>query len=226
MVSDEFINGKLRYCLWLVDATPQELKNMPRVRERVEAVKNLRLKSSQPKLADTPHLFRETRNPKSYIAIPEISGERRYIPMGWLDASIIPGNKIRIITDATLYHFGILTSRVHMAWVRYVCGRLGTSYIYSKQIVYNNFMWPSTDSKHREKIESTAQKILDSRVLYPDSNFAALYDEITMPVELRKAHRENDDAVCEAYGWEKDISENEIVSRLFEMYTLQVMQTA
>ena len=229
MMGDEFINGKMRYCLWLVDATPQELKNMPLVMERIKACREDRLKGAadRQKLADTPHLFRETRNPKRYLVIPKTSSENRYyIPIDWLDDSIIPGDSLRIIPNATLYDFGILTSRVHMAWTRRVCGRLEMRYSYSNIVVYNNFIWPSTDSKHREKIESTAQKILDSRALYPDSNFAALYDEITMPVELRKAHRENDDAVCEAYGWEKDISENEIVSRLFEMYTLQVMQTA
>ncbi|MBQ3646194.1 MAG: hypothetical protein II960_06265, partial [Synergistaceae bacterium] len=229
MMGDEFINGKMRYCLWLVDATPQELKNMPLVMERIKACREDRLKGAadRQKLADTPHLFRETRNPKRYLVIPKTSSENRYyIPIDWLDDSIIPGDSLRIIPNATLYDFGILTSRVHMAWTRRVCGRLEMRYSYSNIVVYNNFIWPSTDSKHREKIESTAQKILDSRALYPDSNFTALYDEITMPVELRKAHRENDDAVCEAYGWEKDISENEIVSRLFEMYTLQVMQTA
>ncbi len=220
MMGQEFINGIVRYCLWLVGATPQELHDMPMVRERVRLCRQLRLKSSQPKLADTPHLFRERLNPKRYIAIPQTSSEKRhYIPIGWLDDSVIPGSGgLMIIPDATLYHFGVLTSRVHMAWVRVVTGRLKSDYRYSKQIDYNCFVWPNPTPKQKNMIEHTAQGILDARAKHPESTLAALYDDATMPVDLRKAHRENDAAVCEAYGWAVDVSEADIVARLFALY--------
>ncbi|MBR0205074.1 MAG: hypothetical protein IJQ56_11995, partial [Synergistaceae bacterium] len=140
------------------------------------------------------------------------------IPMGWLDNSVIPGNKLFIIPDATLYDFGILISRVHMAWMRLVTGRFGMGYNYSNTIVYNCFAWPSPTQRQRSKIVSTAQKILDARALYPDSSLADLYDDVFMPPELRKAHRLNDEAVCEAYGWPDNISEDEITARLFRLY--------
>ena len=221
MMGNEFINNSVRYCLWLVGVSPNELRSMPMVIQRVRACREDRLKGApdRQKLADTPHLFRETLNPKRYIAIPVVSSEeRQYIPMGWLDDSVIPGNKLMIIPDATLYHFGVLTSRVHMAWVRVVTGRLKSDYSYSKTIDYNCFVWPSPTQSQRAKIESTAQKILDARNLYPESSFADLYDEGAMPLELRKAHRENDVAVCEAYGWPGDISESDIIKKLFVMY--------
>lgn len=219
MMGKDFINDIVRYCLWLVGASPQEIRDMPLVYERVKAVKELRLKSSQKKLADTSYLFRETRNPEHYLAIPNTSSEKRYyVPMGWLDDSVIPGNEIRVLPDATLYEFGILTSRVHMGWMRRVCGRLKSDYRYSKNIVYNTFAWPEPSPKQRAKIEACAQKILDARSLYPDNSFASLYDDLLMPIELRKAHRENDAAVCRAYGWPEDIEEEEIVSRLFDLY--------
>ena len=138
--------------------------------------------------------------------------------MGYLNDFVIPGNGLRIIPDATLYHFGILESFVHMAWLSQVCCWLGSSYDYSIKLVYNNFPWPSVSDKQKSKIEATAQKILDARALYPDSTFATLYDKALMPIELRKAHRENDAAVCEAYGFDKNISEEEIVSALMRLY--------
>ncbi|MBR0250623.1 MAG: class I SAM-dependent DNA methyltransferase [Synergistaceae bacterium] len=217
--SNEFINNIPRYCLWLVGVTPEEIRNMPLVHARVKACRELRKKSSQPRLADTPHLFREQMNPARYITIPVISSEgREYIPIGWFDDSVIPSNVLRIIPDATLYHFGVLTSRVHMAWMKRVCGRFEMRYIYSNTIVYNTFAWPCPTQTQRSRIESTAQKILDARALYPKNSFAALYDDSTMPQELRKAHRDNDAAVCEAYGWDKNISEEDIIARLFELY--------
>ena len=221
MIVNEFINNIARYCLWLVGVSPNELRSMPLVMERVRACREDRLNGApdRQKLADTPHLFRETLNPKRYLVIPKTSSENRfYIPIGWLDEATIPGDGLRIIPNATLYHFGVLTSRVHMAWVRVVTGRLKSDYSYSKTVDYNCFVWPSPSEKQRAKIESTAQKILDARALYPDSSFADLYDEVSMPVELRKAHRENDEAVYEAYGWPKDINEGDIVARLFELY--------
>ena len=228
--ADEFINNLNRYCLWLVDATPEELNNMPTVKERIKAVKEFRRASTRGatrSLAETPWLFAEIRQPtENFIAIPKTSSEtRQYIPIDWLDASVIPSDGLRIIPDATLYHFGVLTSRVHMAWTRAVAGRLKSDYRYSNTIVYNNFPWPSQKTsgqivqKLMSRIESTAQKILDARALYPDSSFASLYNDDLMPPELRKAHRENDAAVCEAYGWAKNITEEEIVVELMKMYS-------
>ncbi|MBQ9595061.1 MAG: class I SAM-dependent DNA methyltransferase, partial [Synergistaceae bacterium] len=223
MMGYEFINNIPRWCLWLVAASPYELRSMPLVAKRVKAVQEFRAASKREatrKLVDTSWLFAEIRQPdKNYIALPAVSsGERDYIPMGWLDNSVIPGNKLFIIPDATLYDFGILISRVHMAWMRLVTGRFGMGYNYSNTIVYNCFAWPSPTQRQRSKIVSTAQKILDARALYPDSSLADLYDDVFMPPELRKAHRLNDEAVCEAYGWPDNISEDEITARLFRLY--------
>ncbi len=187
----------------------------------VGAVRKTGLKgaSDRRKLADTPHLFRETLNPKRYIAIPVVSSEEReYIPIGWLDDSVIPGNKLFIIPDATLYDFGILTSRVHMAWMRRVGGRMKSDYSYSKNIVYNTFAWPEPTEAQRRRIEATAQEILDARAKYPECSLADLYDDTAMPLDLREAHRANDAAVCEVYGWLENISEEDIVAGLFELY--------
>ena len=219
MMGREFINNIPRYCLWLVRVSPKELRSMPLVMERVKRCREVRQKSSDPRLADTPHLFREQFNPKRYIAIPEVSSENReYIPMGWLDDSVIPGKGLRIIPDATLYHFGILTSRVHMAWMRRVGGRMKSDYRYSKNIVYNTFVWPNPTEEQRRRIEATAQKILDARAKYPECSLADLYDDTAMPLDLREAHRVNDAAVCEVYSFPKDISAYDIVGRLFELY--------
>ncbi|MBR0096742.1 MAG: hypothetical protein IJP88_06145 [Synergistaceae bacterium] len=223
MMGKDFIDRKPRYCLWLVDIKPEELNKMPLVRKRVEAVKEFRLaskKQATQRKADTPTLFDERiESPTDYVAVPNTSSENRfYIPMGWLNKSVIPGNELRIIPDANLYHFGVLTSRIHMAWLRVTCGRLEMRYRYTNTIVYNNFPWPSPSDKQRVKIEQTAQKILDARALYPESSLADLYNDVTMPVELRKAHKLNDAAVCEAYNFDKDISEADIVSNLMRMY--------
>ena len=149
------------------------------------------------------------------------SENRKYIPMAYLNSDVIPTNQIQTIPDATLYHFGVLTSRVHMAWVRTIAGRLKSDYRYSKDIVYNNFVWPSVNEKQKSKIELTAKKILEAREKFPDSSLADLYDPLTMPEELLKAHNANDAAVCEAYGFAKDISEEEIVSELMKLYKTQ-----
>lgn len=218
----EFINNIDRYCLWLKDVSPSELRNMPRVMERVKAVREMRLNSPDAatrKLADTPTLFRETNNPESYIVVPSVSSEnRKYIPLGFLNGDVIPTNLVLIIPNATFYYFGILTSGVHMSWMRTVCGRLKSDYRYSKEIVYNNFPWPMPTDAQKAKIEQTAQAVLDARALYPDSSLADLYDEVTMPPELRKAHQQNDRAVMEAYGFGKDLTENDIVAELLKMY--------
>ena len=221
--AQEFINNKERYCLWLVGISPVQLRNMPEVMKRIQACKEDREAAPDPgrrKLAQTPHLFRETNNPDSYIIVPATSSEnRRYIPLGFLDGNTISTNANIVIPDATLYHFGILTSNVHNAWMRVVCGRLKSDYRYSKDIVYNNFPWPTPTDAQKAKIEQTAQGILDARAKYPDCSLADLYDELTMPVELRTAHRENDKAVMEAYGFNwRTMTESDCVAELFKMY--------
>ena len=218
----EFINNKERYCLWLVGANPVELRKMPEVMKRIELCRQDRLNGApdRQKSADTPTLFRETNNPDTYIIVPRVSSEnRRYIPLGFLDKDVIPTDSATIIQNANLYDFGILTSNVHMAWMRAVCGRLKSDYRYSKDIVYNNFPWPTPTDEQKAKIEQTAQAILDARALYPDCSLADLYDELTMPVELRKAHQANDKAVMQAYGfWGKLNTESECVAELMRMY--------
>lgn len=219
----EYINSLDRYCLWLINVPPSELRKMPLVMERVKKVKEMRLSSSDKgtqKLADYPTLFRETNNPKTFIVVPSVSSEnRKYVPMGFLDENTIPTNLVLIIPEASLYHFGIVTSNVHMAWMRAVCGRLEMRYRYSKDIVYNNFPWPTPTDEQKAKIEQTAQAILNARALYPDCSLADLYDELTMPVELRKAHQANDKAVMQAYGfWGKLNTESECVAELMRMY--------
>jgi hypothetical protein len=219
----EFINNKERWCLWLVGVSPAELRRMPLVMKRVQACKEDRENApdeGRRKLAATPHLFREQLNPETYIIVPSVSSERRrYIPMGFLKADTIPTNLVLIIPNATLYHFGILESNVHMAWMRAVCGRLKSDYRYSKDVVYNNFPWPNPTDEQKAKIEKTAQAILDARALYPDSSLADLYDELTMPVELRKAHQDNDRSVMQAYGFNvKTMTESQCVAELFKLY--------
>lgn len=218
----EYLNNQDRYCLWLVGVSPAELRKMPLVMERIELCKQDRLNGAddRKKLAETPTLFRETKNPNTYIIVPATSSEnRRYIPLGFLDINTIPTNSAVIIPNATTYHFGILTSNVHMAWTRAVCGRLEMRYRYSKDIVYNNFPWCVPTPEQRKRIEQTAQAILDARALYPDSSLADLYDDNVMPVELRKAHQLNDKAVMDAYGFDyKTMTESECVAELMKMY--------
>ena len=228
--SSEFINNKERWCLWLVGVTPAELRKMPLVLKRVEACKQDRENSpdaGRRKLAETPTLFREINNPASFILVPQVSSERRrYVPMGFLDCNTISTNLNFIIPEATMYQFAILTSNIHMAWMRAVCGRLEMRYRYSANIVYNNFPWPEPTAQQRQKIEQTAQAILDARALYPDSSLADLYDELTMPPELRKAHRLNDMAVMEAYGFAKGSeayrNEAACVAELMKLYQKKV----
>ena len=221
----EFINQEPRYCLWLGDCTPAELRQMPHCMKRIENVRRLRLeskRSSTIKLADRPTRFQVENMPKGhYIIIPSTSSERRcYIPMGFMSPKDMTSNAVHIIPDATLYHFGVLESNVHMAWMRAVCGRLKSDYRYSKDIVYNNFPWPEPTEEQKSKIEQTAQAILDARAKYPDSSLADLYDELTMPVELRKAHQDNDRAVMQAYGFpvKSSYTESQCVAALFKLY--------
>lgn len=218
----EYINNLPRYCLWLVGASPSELRQMPLVMERVSKCREMRLNSPDAgtrRLADTPALFRETNNPATFVVIPRVSSERReYVPIGFMTSDTIVTDSVHIIPNATLYHFGILTSSVHMAWMRTVCGRLKSDYRYSKDIVYNNFPWPAPTEAQREAVEAAAQAVLDARALYKDSSLADLYDTTTMPIELRRAHRRNDNAVLAAYGFAPGTREEDIVVRLFERY--------
>ena len=221
--SEEYINNRKRYCLWLVGASPMELRKSPLIMERIGNVRKYRLNSTKEATrqdAETPTLFQEIRHPNSdYIIVPRVSSEnRRYVPMGFLTPEIIVNDSVQIIPNATLYHFGILTSFVHMAWMRVVCGRLKSDYRYSKDIVYNNFPWPTPTEGQKAKIEQTAQAILDARAKYPDCSLADLYDEATMPPELRKAHKENDHAVMAAYGFSTKMTESEYVAELMRMY--------
>ena len=219
----ELINAKKRYCLWLKECSPKELREMPLVVDRVRRVREYRLASTKAQTrnrADIPHLFAEDRQPdSSYIMIPRTSSEqRRYMPMGFLPADVIAGDTI-VLPNATVYHFGILTSNVHMAWMRAVCGRLEMRYRYSNTVVYNNFPWPTPTAEQKTRIEKTAQAILDARALYPDCSLADLYDDVTMPPELRKAHQQNDKAVMMAYGfWGRLNTESDCVAALMEMY--------
>ena len=222
--AEEFINNKKRYCLWLVNASPAEMRKIPPIMERVANVQKLRSESKRAatqKLAATPTLFGEIRQPVSgtYLLVPSTSSEkRRYVPFGFLDCNVISSNANLIVPNASLYHFGILTSNVHMAWMRAVCGRLEMRYRYSASIVYNNFPWPTPTEAQKAKIEQTAQAILDARNKFPDCSLADLYDEAAMPPELRKAHQENDRAVMAAYGFNIKMSESECVAELFKMY--------
>ena len=197
---------------------------MPLVVKRIEAVKEMRLKSTKEATrnwAAYPYLFTENRQPESenYLLIPRVSSERRaYIPIGFLSSDIIASDATQVVPNATLYEFGVLTSNIHNAWMRVVCGRLESRYRYSNDIVYNNFPWCNPTDEQKARIEKTAQAILDARAKYPESSLADLYDETFMPADLRKAHQANDRAVMEAYGFAKDITESEIVAELFKMY--------
>ena len=221
--SVEFIHQKPRYCLWLGDCTPNELRQMPHCVKRIEAVRQLRLDSKSAgtrKLADRPTRFHVENMPKGhFIIVPKVSSERRrYVPMGFMSPNVMASDLVFIIPDATLYHFGVLESNVHMAWMRAVCGRLEMRYRYSKDIVYNNFPWPEPTADQQTRIEQTAQTILDVRANYPDSSLADLYDPNFMPYDLLQAHRNNDRAVMAAYGFATKMTESECVAALFKLY--------
>ena len=221
--SYEFINGKGRYCLWLKDVAPNKYRHIPEIMERLKGVVETRRQTKTVAVqaqADTPMLFSQIRQPESdYILVPETSSSsRKYVPMGFMSKNVIASNSTLVATDATLCLFGILTSNVHMAWLRAVCGRLKSDYRYSPS-VYNNFPWPELDDEQKARIEQTAQAILDARAKYPDCSLADLYDDVAMPPELRKAHQDNDRAVMRAYGFTPgQTTESECVAKLFEMY--------
>ncbi len=221
----EFINNKKRYCLWLVNASPADVRKCPMVMERIQKCKEVRQNSIAAairKFADTPMLFAQVTQPegKEYIIVPCHSSEaRRYVPMGFMSPETIVTNAVQIIPGASIFNFGILTSNVHMAWMRAICGRIKSDYRYGKDVVYNNFPWPTPTEAQRAKIEQTAQAILDARALYPDASLADLYDELTMPPELRKAHQQNDRAVMDAYGLSvKTTTESSCVAHLMKLY--------
>ena len=224
MMGREFINNIPRYCFWLINAQPEELKKCPILLKRIEKVKESRLESpakETQKLAETPTLFAQLAQPKNdFIAFPKVSSERRkYIPIGFLDKNTIVGDKLYVVENVNTYHFGVLTSNVHNAWMRVVAGRLKSDYSYSNTIVYNNFPWPNPTDKQKEIISKTGQSILDARAKYPNSSLADLYDELTMPSDLRKAHQQNDIAVMEAYGFDwRNMTESDCVAELMKMY--------
>ena len=224
--AEEFINRKPRYCLYVAGVGPGELRRMPLVMQRIDRVREYRLQSKSAgtrDIAKVPTKFHVTNIPKShYLVIPETSSENReYIPIGFMSPAALCSNAVRLMPDAALFHFGVLTSSAHMAWVRTVAGRLEMRYRYSKDVVYNNFPWPQPTPAQKAKIEQTAQAILDARELYPEASLADLYDELTMPSELRKAHTTNDKAVWEAYGkaWQFD-NEPDCVAYLMEKHSI------
>jgi len=224
MSGGDFINGIERYCLWLKNADPGELKKLPLVSKRIQAVKEERLKSkaaSTRKYADMPTLFRQIAQPNTdYLAVPEVSSERRmYIPIAYVSKEIICSNTLQFVPNATLYHFGVLTSLMHMDWMRYVCGRLESRYRYSNTLVYNNFPWPPNSTPAQVKgIEEKAQAVLDARAQFPGNTLADLYDPLTMPPVLLKAHQALDKAVDTAYRKSPFTSERERIEYLFTEY--------
>ena len=223
--ASEYIKGKKRWCIWLVNVSPEEIKRCPLILDRIKKCKEMRersIASGIRKFAKTPTIFAQVTQPtdKDFIIVPRVSAHtRRYIPMGFIKSGTIVTDRVQIIPDASLFDFGILTSNVHMGWMRVTCVRLGEGYSYSKDIVYNNFPWPNPTEEQKKKIENTAQGILDARDLYPNSSLADLYDELTMPSDLRKAHQENDKAVMEAYGFDwRKMTESDCVAELMKMY--------
>jgi hypothetical protein len=219
----EFLNNEKRWCLWLVNAVPSELRKLPLVLERIEKVKQFRLASIAPstqKFASAPSLFRDKNNPETCIVVPRVSSEnRKYIPMGFFDKTSIISDTCMSIPNGTLFHFGIITSEMHMTWVRYTCGRLESRFRYSKDIVYNNYPWPETPTKkQKETVEKAAQKVLDARAQFPNSSLADLYDPLTMPPALVKAHQELDKSVDLCYRPQPFVNVTKRIEFLFELY--------
>ena len=224
----EFLHNKQRWCLWLTDATPSEIKKSELIYTRVRKCAEMRKSSKATaiqKFSETPHLFAQITQPEGVkcILIPRVSSEKRiYVPMGFIDSSTKVTDSVQLVANATIYDFGILESIVHMAWMRVVAGRLKSDYRYSKDIVYNNFVWVKPTKQQRANIEKSAQAIIDARNKYPDSSLAELYDETCMPVELRKAHHNNDQTVLQLYGLAKNCTEDQMVARMFELYEAKI----
>lgn len=220
----EFINKIKRYCIWLSYKEISLVKQSKILQEKIRHVQTWRSQSTRKntlEAAKTPMIFAEIRQPKTdYLAVPVVSSEnRKYIPIGYLSSEIIASNQLLIVADAKLYHFSIMSSNVHNAWMRAVAGRLKSDYRYSASIVYNNFPWPKLDEKQEERLQSTAEMILEARDIYSDWSYADLYNELTMPPELRNAHQENDKAVMEAYGFDwRNMTESECVAELMKLY--------
>ena len=229
--SDEFINRRPRYCLYLGELSPSELRKMPLSLARINAVRQLRLESTSAgtrKIAETPARFHVTNIPHGpYLLVQKVSSERRvYVPIGFMSQHEMASDLVFVIPDATMYHFGVLTSGAHMAWMRTVAGRLEMRYRYSKDIVYNNFIWPNCTVEQKVKIERAAQGILDARAKYPNDTYADLYDETVMPYDLRKAHQDNDRAVWDAYGRAWPINDEiACVAYLMKLYQEMTMKT-
>ncbi len=233
--SEEFINGIERYCLWLRNVPPTEWRNLPAVMERVQAVRAFREKSKKAatvRLAEIPYLFAEIRQPDSdYLLVPRVSSEnRRYVPIGFMPSAVVVNDLVSIVPNATLYHFGVMTSQMHNAWMRQICGRLKSDYRYSNNLVYNNFPFPQNASdKQREKVERAAQVVLDARAQFPEATLADLYAPDAMLPELLKAHRDLDSAVDACYGARKfktDLERLEFLFDLYRQYTDPLMQLA
>ncbi len=221
--AEEFLNGLERFCLWLVDCPPDALRKLPVVLRRVDAVRAMRAlspKASTREKAQTPAIFAELRQPSSlYLAVPEVSSEnRRFLPIGYLGPEVIASNKLYAVANASIYHFGVLTSGMHNAWMRAVCGRLESRYQYSASIVYNTFPWPEPTNKERAAIEASAQGVLDARAAHPGASLADLYDPLTMPPDLVKAHQILDRAVDAAYGYKGTATDAAHVAFLFGLY--------
>lgn len=219
-----FLNGKEQlYCICLKNISRDLIAKCPGILKIIEKVYNYRANSKSKStniLKDKPSEFFITNIPKEKsLLVPIVSScKRKYVPISFMEEKCICTNAINYIENAGIYHFGILTSSTHMSWMRTVCGRLGVGYRYSKDIVYNTFPWPNPTKKQKENIEKTAKMILDARKLYPNCTLAQLYDPLTMPPELRKAHKLNDEAVLKAYGFSKNITEEKCVAKLMEMY--------
>jgi hypothetical protein len=224
LMGKEFLNNIPRFCIWLKDIPLDEIRKFPLIYERIEKVKLFREKSKRIqtlKAAKFPYLFGEIRQPESdYLAIPKVSSENReYIPIAYCDKNIICGDKLFNLPNATKYHFGVITSLMHMTWVRYTCGRLESRYSYSNTIVYNNFPWAENPNEKQIKtVESAAQNVLDVRIKFPNASLADLYDPNTMPPELVKAHQALDKAVDLCYRSQPFINETKRIEFLFELY--------
>jgi hypothetical protein len=219
----EFLHGENRWCLWLVEASSEDLNSMPEVKNRIKKVKEMReasVDSGARQLAMRPYLFRDLKNPDSYILIPAHTSEnRKYIPIAYFNKNQIPHNSCQILPSGKLFHFGIISSIMHVSWVKYTCGRLESRIRYSKDIVYNNFPWPENPSeKHIKAIELAAQKVIDTRAELSAKSLSSIYDPLVMPLSLTKAHQELDKAVDLAYRPQPFVSEAKRMEFLFDLY--------